>query len=178
MSTKIIIISNSEIDTMPLAKMLVEKNDDLSIASTFTTDTDFEGEITDDYQYYMSVTDLNLACKNNAILFVETKNFVSKGMTIDEMYNNNIFCMKFNNFNDITDHVLLNQDIIVIWVDSSKHMENYQNDLREIPYIEDRLEYIPYIYFLDETLENMSDVILKYVNASETKRRAIIEENK
>lgn len=182
--TKIIIITPSYMltDAMDLAHCLVEHDEELSIAPQFTTDKDLADEanvnpyITDNL-YYMPVEEVNLAYKNKAILFIETKEYVSTGITIDSMYNNSIFCISFNNFNNITDHVLLNQDVLVVWLDTHYHKEGNKNALKEIPYIEERLEYIPYMYFLDENLDEMAKTIISYIDADTETRTKILEEN-
>ena len=180
MDTKIIIISNSFEERIELAKKLTEIDDELTIAPMFTSDDEYNENINENYIYYMSSEDINIAYKNNALLFILTENFISTGITMDNMYNNDIFCLSYHNFNDITDHVLLNQDVIIVWLDSKfidKFDPETKKNLRELNYVENRLDYLKYLYFLDEDKTLIANTIIEYINADEETRKQIIENN-
>ena len=72
MILKIFVTGDSSIDKLEIAKKIVEKNDDFSIAPKFTNDISRKDKIGDDYVYYMDNVDVDLSYKNNAFLYVKT----------------------------------------------------------------------------------------------------------
>ena len=178
MGLKVIITGAKPIDKFAIARKLVEINDNLSIAPTFTSDKDYEGVVSDT-MYYMSTEDVILAFKNNVILYINTDVYISHGITIDNFYNNDIFVMNLDDFNSISDHNIAGQDMLVIWVDT-KHYDDVlekNKDITESKYLAERLETIPYMYFLDTDAESIAEVINNYVEADNEEKLAIIEEN-
>lgn len=179
MGLKIIITGAKSIDKFEIAKKLVELNDNLSIAPTFTSDKEYEKIISDNFMYYMSSEEVDLAFKNNVVLYINTVLNISHGITLDSFYNNDIFVMDIEDFNNISDHNITNKDLLVVWVDS-KHYDNHddkKNDLIEAKYLEERLETMPYLYFLDSGEEEIATVINDYLNADDEKKIAICLEN-
>lgn len=162
---KIIITGLEEINKLQLAKHLVSINDEFSIASSFSTDDKYNKDIINDkYIYYLNPLDVNLGFKNNSFLFVSTKNFISNGMIIDEYYNNNIIICNIENFNNISNKIFNStEDILVIWLDTKFH-GNIKKEIKETKYLIDRLNNLNYLYFLDEDLVDISNVIFKYIN--------------
>ena len=178
MGLKVIITGAKPIDKFAIAKKLVEINDNLSIAPTFTSDKDYEG-IVSDKMYYMSTEDVILAFKNNVILYINTDVYISHGITIDNFYNNDIFVMDLDDFNSISDHNIAGQDILVVWVDT-KHYDDIHiknSDITESKYLTERLENIPYMYFLDTDVESIAKTINSYIEGDDEEKLAIIEEN-
>ena len=87
--------------------------------------------------------------------------------------------MDLDDFNSISDHNIAGQNILVIWVDT-KHYDDVlekNKDITESKYLAERLETIPYMYFLDTDAESIAEVINNYVEADNEEKLAIIEEN-
>ena len=162
---KIIIVSLPDIDKLSLAQRLVELNDSLSIGETFTTNVnDYNQGL---YSQYINIETLVLSYKNNALFSVKTHEGISTGITIDEYYNNSIFMIDIDEFNMISDSNLGN-NIIIVWIDSNKHkgdidMESIYADIQNL---ENRFELFPHLYFLNESVENMANIIIKYLSCT------------
>ena len=183
MSTKIFITGPSNIDKLSLAKKLVERDDDLSIGQHFSNDKEYEGITDDAYIYYLSTQDIDLTYKNNFVLFVNTDNYVSSGITMDSFYNDDIFTMSICEFNNISDIIFKNEnnDVIVIWLDTdyNKNNANIAEDIRESKFLQERLEdgTIKYLYFFNEDTNDIVDVIFNYIEGSDEERKEILLEN-
>ena len=96
---------------------------DLDIAKTFTSSFDID-VCKDNKEHFMffDVNDMVIAYKNNAMLYCLSESEKSIGIAIDEYYNNDIFCMSVEAFNNISESLLVN--IFVIWIDSkSKNLD-------------------------------------------------------
>lgn len=179
MGVKIIITGAKSIDKFAIARHLVEENDSLSIAPTFISDKAYENVTNDKFMYYMNLEDVNLAFKNNVILYISTDVNISHGITLDSFYNSDIFVMNIEDFNNISDHNISGQDLLIVWVDS-KHYDNVNDrkkDLTEAKYLEERIETIPYLYFLDNTVDEIVKVINSYLEGDEEQKLAICQEN-
>lgn len=179
MGLKIIITGAKPIDKFAIAKRLVEINDSLSIAPTFISDKEYENVTNDNFMYYMSSEEVDLAFKNNVILYINTDINISHGITLDNFYSNDIFVMSIEDFNNISDHNITGKDLLVVWVDT-KHYDDpndRQKDLVETKYLDERIQTIPYLYFLDNTVEEIIDVINNYLEGDEEQKLAICQEN-
>lgn len=174
---KIIIIGINKINKIDIAKYIIEHNDELSIVPSFTSDEYYKNKISEDYIYYLNPNTIDLSYKNNAFLFIETKDYISKGITCDDFYNNDILCLSLENFNNIIDKELETNENIIIWVDTKFHgSENITNEINETKYVLQRLENYNYMYFLDESNELINEVIYKYINSNEEVRKLLREE--
>lgn len=183
MSTKIFITGPSNIDKLSIAKKIVERNDDLSIGQHFSNDKTYEGVVDDDYIYYLSTQDIDLTYKNNFVLFVNTNNYISSGITMDSFYNDDIFTMSMCEFNNISDSIFKNEnnDIVVIWLDTdyNKNNDNILEDVRESGFLQQRLNEgnIKYLYFFNEDEDSILKVIFNYLYGNEEDRKEILIEN-
>lgn len=177
MILKIFITGDKSIDKLEIAKKIVEKNDDFSIAPRFTNDVEHKDKIGDDYVYYMDSVDVDLSYKNNAFLYVKTDNYVTTGTTLDSFYNNDIFCVDIYEFNSIADYVIYSYDTLLIWVDTKKKRKMTDEDTANAAHLEERASDISTLYFLDEDSDHIVDVILEYLNGSLEDRQRILEEN-
>jgi len=181
MQLKFFIVGSQEIDKLSLARKLVEENDNLSIAETFTNNTEYKEGSNDNYIYFLESQEIDLAYKNNAILFVSTDNYVSYGITMNSFYTDDIFCMSIKDFNNISNVVFESKlyDIIVIWVDSKikEFNKETREDIYESKYLMSRLDNLKYMYFFEENINTISDIILDYINSDEQKRQELIENN-
>lgn len=172
---KIIITGISTIDKLAIAKKIVEINDNISIVPKFTTDEVACAEFNSNYLYYLSVNDANLAYKNNALIYINTENYISKGITFDDMYNNDVACVDLMDFNNIPDRYFYEMDIIIVWIDSSKERPS-KSEIYEVKCLEDRLKNFKYMYFVNESPDLVASKIVQYINNFE-KRQELLEEN-
>lgn len=136
---------------------ILEKSDDISFAKKFTSDEN------DTTKIYMSPVDVKLCLKNNAILYIITRDYVSSGITLDEFYNNNICLLHYDEFNEISNVVFNKHDILTLWIDSKiKHGMNAKLQ-QDITCLEQRLETLKYEYFLNDKFEDIYKVIIDFL---------------
>lgn len=174
---KIIITGSSNIDKLAIAKKIISKSDEFSIANYFTSNEEYKDKVSENYIMFLNPNAINLAYKNNAFLFILTENYISTGITLDEFYTNNIICVSNKTFNLITNNIFANNECLVIWVDSKQHDNiDIKSELREINYLEKTLKEINYLYFLDEDINFIADTIISYVNGNEDKRKELLLE--
>jgi hypothetical protein len=174
MEIKIIITGIQKVNKSKLALKLTELNDNLSIMPTFTTDENYEG-IDENFHYKMDLNTIYLAYKNNALLYVNTINNISKGITLDDYYNNDIGIIDINDLNMIPDKQLLEDNVLIVWIDSKF---NKNIDLYEIKYLQQRLTNYKYLYFLEnENIDDIANIILEYLNCDDDKRIELLENN-
>jgi len=174
MNTKVIITGTHNVNKNQLALRLTELNDNLSIMPTFTTDVDYEG-INEIFNYKIDLNTIYLSYKNNALLYVNTINNISTGVTLDDYYNNDICIIDVSDFNMISDKQLSENDILIVWIDSKY---NKKTDIQEIKYLQQRLTKYNYLYFLEsENINDIADVILEYLNSPEEVKIEILENN-
>ena len=174
MNTKVIITGTHNVNKNQLALRLTELNDNLSIMPTFTTDVDYEG-INEIFNYKIDLNTIYLSYKNNALLYVNTINNISTGVTLDDYYNNDICIIDVSDFNMISDKQLSENDILIVWIDSKY---NKKTDIQEIKYLQQRLTKYNYLYFLEsENINDIADVILEYLNSPEEIKIEILENN-
>lgn len=173
---KIFIVGSDNIDKLSLANVLIEKDDDLSIGSHFTNDKEYKDTVNDNYIYYLSTQDIDLTYKNNFILFINTNNYISEGVTLDTFYNNDIFIMTPQDFNNISSTIFKESyDILIVWVDTnySKNNDKLSKDIIESRFLEERLseEKLKYVYFFNEDNDLISDIILEYIECDDIDRK-------
>ena len=136
---------------------LMEKNDDISFAEKFTSDENDTSKI------YMSPTDVKLCLKNNALLYIITRDFVSVGVTLDEFYNNHICLLHYDEYNEISDLIFNKHDILTIWIDSKVKNGMDIKLQQDITCLEQRLETQKYEYFLNDDFEDIYNVIIEFL---------------
>ena len=120
-NTKIFIVSIDKEISLNTSKKIVEYNDDLSIIPIFSTDAEYKDELNDFYTYYLDVNVVNLAYKNNSLLYVITSNYISYGITLDDFYNNDVAFMNIEEYNNIPDVIFDKYNILTIWIDFKHH---------------------------------------------------------
>lgn len=178
MTDKILIVGISDIDKLEIAKELIRRNDNLSIMCHFTTDTNEEDKINDNYIQYMKNDIINLSYKNNSLLYIITNGYISEGITTDEYYNCDIGFFDIIQFNQIPDRFFNSKHKnIVIWVDTRNHKQISQSELIEIRYLQERLDNVQYMYFLDDNIDKICSTILAYIDADTEERKRIINDN-
>lgn len=170
--TKIYIIGHKNIDTLSIGIELQSRDDSYSIAPRFTTNK----EDVSDYKYFLDKETVNISYKNNAMITITTDDNESNGIIYDDYYNNDIFCMNLTEFNIIPDKMLVsneNLDILVVWVDSSKNVP--KEDIREVEYLEERLNNINYMYFCNEPNSVIVTAIIEYLYAEVDDKENILK---
>lgn len=182
MANKIFITGSHSVDKLKIAKLLVQKDDSLSICKKFTSNPDYKGVISDNYIYFLESQEIDLAYKNNVLLYVNTENYISSGITIDNYYNDDIFVLDLRDFNNISNTVFQStlNEIIVIWIDSpiTSNSPEIKQDINETKYLLERLNSgVKYLYFLSETEDFITDTILEYLNGDEETKNKLLEEN-
>lgn len=181
MKDKILIVGISEIDKLDIAKELIRRNDNLSIIPHFTTNPEMSSIENDNYIQYIKNNVINLAYKNNSLLYIITSGYISTGITADDYYNNDVAVMNVEEFNQIPDRYFnVNAKYynnIIIWVDTKTHKHISQNELTEIKYLQERLDNINYMYFLDSNIDTICSTILNYIDGDEETRKSIIIKN-
>ena len=66
---------------------------------------------------------------------------------------------------------------IIVWLDTKNHKQLSQSELIEIRYLQERLDTLSYLYFLDDNIDNICSVILEYLESSNERREQIINDN-
>jgi len=172
---KIIITGNESIDKLNIAKRLQELDDNLSIVPHFTTENENLSQINERYTYFINHNIVNLSYKNNSLLYVITKNYISTGVTTDDFYNNDILSCNYNEYNNISNLIFDQYDILTILIDSSTN--KCKNDINEVKFVYERLQNNNYIYFLDENEDYIVNTIYAYITGDEEQKNKIIFDN-
>lgn len=174
MDIKLIIIGIDTNKCIKLAQNIVKINDNLSISPKFSTNENYRN-LNELMDYYLSINEIYLAYKNNALLYVHTdNNNISSGVTMDDFINNDITIIPIRDFNMISDKPLQENNILIVWVDSkSTNNENFN----EIKYLQDRLQNYKYMYFYQEEIDTIAQTIIDYLDAPEELKIEILENN-
>ena len=154
---KIFLVSSNKDKALEIAKIISNRNDDLTIAPSFTTN---ENDIHEYMQLFDQET-ISTSFRNNALLYVITHENISEGMTYDDFVNNDFICCTIKEFNMISNKILNEFDINVIWIDSKTYGNLYRNDIYEVDYFEERIERLDSEYFLDPDNEEVIDYIME-----------------
>ena len=160
---KVFIIYHDDELVNNYVEQLLLNNDFLTCASKFSTNKEEENNEV----YYMSPIEVNLAIKNNALLYVVTSNYVSRGVTMDDFYNNDICLLHYNEYNIISDVLFSKYNILTIWIDSKKKLSVNDLEMYEIDYVEQRLEHVPNEYFLNDKFEDINKCIINHINKAD-----------
>lgn len=178
-SYKIIIIGPKHTNKIELAQTLISINDDLEVCPTYITKLDFKDKVTDEFFTYMSNEDVKLGYKNNSFIYITSYDEYSKGMLHSDLYNKDIFVLDFIDFNNISGRIL-NEfgNKLFIWLDTKTKSKDTE-DLEESTLAYERSLDSPLLYFVDENVEDIAKIIIKYIdsNCTEKERQEIIEEN-
>lgn len=157
MDKKIFIVT-TDLNTNIAKKLALEISNiyDFTIADNFSSDE--SAEIT------YNIEDIILAFKNNALLYCYVKDNVTYGITIDEFYNKDIFCVPLEGFINIADNKLLNT--IIIWIDAK--YENNNEQLNNIDYMESLLsDKNDCLYFTHkESMNYVKESIMNFLDNS------------
>lgn len=156
-------------DKYKLAEYLSEKYG-LDIAYSFTSSDDISN-----YKTQYSIDEIVLSYRNNALLscFSDIQNNIHQGITMDEFYNKNLFCMSMKEFANISESLLNN--CLIIWLDQDKNLVDFEY-INESKYFMQLLDNISYLYF-NENLDKVKEIISEYIESDYTRKLEIIEEN-
>ena len=102
---------------LSISKKIIEINDNLSIMPSFSTDTTYLNSLSENYIYYLDHRKVNLSYKNNVLLYILTKAYISYGITMDDFYNNDIGYLTIEEYNNIPDVIFNENNILTIWID-------------------------------------------------------------
>lgn len=172
---KIFIIGHSKINVDEIGIKLQQKNDNLTLSRKFTTIKDYEDAPANSLYYFLDKTAVNISYKNNSVIYVDTIDNDSIGITYDDYYNSDIFCMNLRQFNMLSQSFINNvDDMLVVWVDS-KNEKHYQEDIYEAGYVEERIYDLNYMYFLDENIDTITDIINEYIIGNENTRSSLLK---
>lgn len=161
MKNKVFIIYHDSTIIGDLINTLYKMCNDVNISNKFTTNKDnVINELPYSY-YYINQLEVNKALKNNSLLYIITNDYISTGITIDDFYNSDVFCMSYKEYNVISDVIFHKYNILTIWLDSPNN--KYTNINHDIVFIEHRLETVPYEYFLNDKPEDICQVIIDYL---------------
>lgn len=171
---KTIIIGSDVIDKLEYANAIIALNDNLNICRYFTSESSFDGMI-GEYKFSMSVDDIDLSFKNDALLFIDYRDEYITGIIHEDFENSDIVYMPIKYFNLIPDFLLEN-DILIVWIDNKS--KNNVIDLSEANYFIERIEemQIPLLYFINDTKELVSKVVIEYLEGDEISRKKLLEE--
>lgn len=162
MTNKVFIIYHDD-DLINEIVNYINENTDLQIAKKFiSSQEDVNGNF-----YFVDQHDINLAIKNNSLLYVTSSNYISTGITLDDFYNNDVFLLKYNEYNFISDIFFTKNNILTIWVDSqNKSFKIKPNDklYYDLNFVEKRLETVNYLYFLNDKISDIVDSIENFIN--------------
>lgn len=167
---KIFIISsyhnNRQVD---LANKLCNEFD-FEIGKQFTTDESLKSID----NIYLSISETILAYKNNALLYCVSSNKSEHtiGLTMDEYYNSDIFCMTIEEFLNISESRLSN--VLIIWLDCINIDKTLQHNVKIFI---NTLESLDYLYFNENDNDKILEVIKEYLNADNKIKKQILEEN-
>ena len=171
---KIIITGTDTKFAEEAALSLQKTNDDLQVAPVFTTDLNMKGK-TGETCYYMSNEEVELSYKNNAFMWVRTNDTISRGVTKPDMYMYNVFYMSFSDFNNISSPVIAELDkdpnFIICVID--KKDKKGKTDIYDARGALERIYEHHYLYFLDCTVQEITDMIFKYIVADDDERQRI-----
>lgn len=176
MDLKTFIVCLNKDIALNIAKEVMQLDDSLSIAPEFTTNINYKNEITDTYESYLDISTVNLAYKNNSLLYIRTCDYISSGITIDDFYNNDICFMDIKEFNLISENIFNKYDVLIVWVDFKYHNGITNSDMIEINYFTQFLEKNNYLYFLNDE-KNIAEIILTYIKGDENARNELLESN-
>lgn len=176
MGLKIFIVCLDKLIALNVAKDIIQLDDSLSIAPTFSTNIDLKDEINEMYESYLDISTVNLAYKNNSLLYIKTYDYISSGITIDDFYNNDICFMNVKEFNLISENIFNKYDILIVWIDFKHHIGITNSDMIEINYFTQFLDKVNYLYFLNSE-ENISKSIIDYIRGNEEDRKLLLELN-
>lgn len=177
---KFLIITNQDINIQDIINSIIESDDNYIIGKRFINDVSYKDTENIDRLYYLDNSKISQALKNNSIFYILCENNKTVGMTIDDFYNADICQMNLKEFNSISTNLLLKykDDIVIVWLDTNKHTDQQQltQDIREVNYLCEKIDKFNYLYFLNETPQDIAKTIIEFDIASNEDRQKTLEE--
>ena len=84
--------------------------------------------------------------------------------------------MTIEQFNLISDKFINENNILVIWLDESNNHKISKDEMIEINYMQERLNNMKYLYFLNDSHKKICSVILEYLDSDEDRQQQLLEE--
>jgi len=173
---KIFIVCDNKDISLNICKNIIVLNNEVSIIPIFSTDIEYDNKVSENYIYYLDTISTNLSYKNNALLYILTKDYISHGITLDDFYNNDIAFMTIEEYNNISDVIFRKYDILTIWIDIKSNTSLDKKYNVELKYFNERINEYKYLYFLDSD-PNISTIINNYIISEDTEKETIIKDN-
>lgn len=173
---KIFIITTNKNDLDKAYKIAnyISSKYDLDIAQTYTSTLDIDVcKENPNYFTYFDVNDMVIAYKNNAMLYCLSESEKSIGISLDDYYNNDIFCMSVEAFNNISESLLLN--MLVIWIDSKASYSEI-NIMNNVKILMNTLDSIKYMYFIED-YKVIKRIVCEYIEATPARQLELLDEN-
>jgi hypothetical protein len=156
-------------------------NDDISVSRRFTNNIEYKDHENIDGLYYLDNNTISSSIKNNSILYITTLEEKMVGVTIDDFYNSDIIPMSISNFNDISTNFFdkYKDDLIIVWYDTKIHnnRKELKREINESTFLLDKIENNGYkfVYFLDDTFEEVANVLNIILTGSDDEIAEIFE---
>lgn len=174
---KIFLVANNyNIDNIHLIADKISQLFGLTIAPTCISTLDAvnsESLITKKYFKELDNQVFFLAFKNNAMLYSLVNNNYNIGITMEDFYNNDIFCLSLDALENVPESRLINS--LIIWVDIPTQNITKQ-DISSANIILEIIENTPYLYFY-ENVEKIISVVSGYLQGDDETKQHILEEN-
>lgn len=173
---KIIIVSSSINVLDDIIKEITDVDDNITIISRFSTDTQFKDRAPgEDYIEYIDNDELIIAYRNNALICVTTENEISTGISIESWINGDIARMTYEEYNNIPNRLLSGCDII--WYDNIQPHRN-KRMFQESKEFMKSIEGVQYLYFTShDGISEIGQTIVDYFNGDEIEKNKIWKEN-
>lgn len=171
---KLFLVSSSFVDKFLYIDELI-KNDTIILNRNYSSNKLLD----DKYYKFISKPDIEIGYNNNSFIFCSRYDHDLICLDENDINNHNLFFMNISDFNNISELILSKYNILIVWLDTKQHnsYNKLVSELSETKYLEERLEYTDYMYFLDEDPESVSKVLVQYVNGTNDIRQKLIEEN-
>lgn len=175
---KIFLISLGNFDD--INNRIMKYNDDLIICKKFTNNDEYTDYTyaNNNLIYYINTPTIITSIKNNAVLYVNSNEYID-GIMMDDYYNSHIINMNIVEFNKISE-CLLNktyntEDVLIVFIDDSDNENNKKISLQEYNYFQERIEKFPNIYLLNEPNDVIVNIIYKYITGDNEIKQEILE---
>lgn len=174
---KIFIVSNNyNLDNAYLIANKLSQVFDLNIATTYISSREkINSNCITTQKYYKELDNqvFYVAYKNNAMLYSLVNDDCNIGITMEDYYNNDIFCLTIGGLDNIAESRLTNA--LIIWIDMPSPSIS-KSDICDINTMLEIVENTPYLYFYED-VDTVVSIVCQYLNGDfETKQR-LLEEN-
>jgi hypothetical protein len=175
---KTFIVGSDNLNKLEIAKELTSLNDDLNICKSFIA-KNIDDEKLQEYIFTLDEEDIVLAFKNNALLYIDYSQHNISGITLDDFSVSDIIPISFKHFNSIVDEPLIENEVLIIWIDIKEKRESHNVDVIESRFVQERIDSLnlPCLYFCGESSKEIAEIVFNYLTGNDEVRKEIIEEN-